>query len=100
MTTENEGYVDSAKYEIVLDSSAVRDLDRLSSQDYKRVDKRISALEDNPRPRGNKKLKNHSSVYRVRVGPWRIIYVVDDDNKKVAISRVKRREKDTYRGTI
>lgn len=82
-------------YEILLDVSAYRDLERLSSQEFSRINKHILSLQPNPRPRGCKKLDK--DIYRLRVGPWRIIYVIDDSNRQVIISRIRRREKDTYR---
>jgi len=35
--------------------------------------------------------------FRIRVGPWRVIYLIDDKAWRVIISRVKRRKEDTYR---
>ena len=78
-----------------MDRRAVRDLDRLSPNEFKRVDERILALGSNPRPRGVVKL--HGNVHRIRVGSWRVIYVRYDASNIVIISPVKRREKDTYR---
>ena len=36
-------------------------------------------------------------MHRIRVGDWRIIYLIDDENRRIMIERVMRREKDTYR---
>lgn len=72
MNTDERKSAKSDKYEVFLDSQAERDLDTLSPTDLRRVDQRILKLQDTPRPRGAKKLgKNY---YRIRVGPWRIIY--------------------------
>lgn len=84
-------------YTIFLDPSATHDLNRLSSIDYKRIDKHILSLRYAPRPRGCVKLGD--DIFRIRVGPWRIIYLVDDSSRRVIISRIRRREKDTYRRT-
>ena len=84
------------EYEVLLDPAAIRDLDKLNPGDSKRVDERIRSLRVDPRPSGTVKLKNN--IYRIRVGPWRIIYIVEDNDRRVLISRVKRREKDTYKG--
>lgn len=78
-----------------MDTHAARDLRRLSDADYIRVDKRICSLGTNPRPLGVTKLRD--KVHRIRVGPWRVIYLIDDANRMVVINAVRRREKDTYR---
>ncbi|MBI3953179.1 MAG: type II toxin-antitoxin system RelE/ParE family toxin [Chloroflexi bacterium] len=94
MSTGKSGVEPSSRYEVYLDPRAQRDLERLNLGDRRRIDEHIVGLESNPRPYGVKKLGG--DTYRVRVGDWRIIYIVDDDAKRVLISRIKRREKDTY----
>lgn len=95
MNTEEENSTKAVKYNIILDSHAERDFDDLPPADARRIEQRILSLEENPRPRGAKKLGEN--YYRIRVGPWRIIYVVIDKDRIVTISRIKRREKNTYR---
>jgi len=46
---------------------------------------RISTLPDEPRPRDAKKLKGHHSVYRIRIGDYRVVYEVHDDQRLIAI---------------
>jgi mRNA interferase RelE/StbE len=82
-------------YQLILDRKAERDLSALPDQDYKRLDPYIVALADNPRPHGTLKLED--DLYRLRVGPWRIVYMIDDAARLVIVSRVVRRQKDTYR---
>lgn len=89
----NSGKTD--KYKVIFEPRAERDLDSLPPPDFRRIDKRILALEDDPRPRGAKKLGEN--YYRIRVGSWRVIYVVIDKDKTVIVSRIKRRDKSTYR---
>ena len=83
------------EYEIRITSHAERDLERLPLADYRRVDSDIARLAQNPRPHGVTKLRD--KVHRIRVGPWRIIYIIDDAKRVVVITDVRRREKDTYR---
>ncbi len=47
-------------------------LDRLSDNDFKRIDECIQALRVTPRGRGCKKLRD--DIYQVRRGRFRIIY--------------------------
>lgn len=83
-------------YDIRLLGRASRDLKKLPDEDHHRIDARILALATDPRPRGAVKLTDDS--YRIRVGPWRVIYLVDDAETAVVILAVRRRGKDTYRG--
>ena len=85
----------SPLYEVRLTPHAERDLDALPIGDYRRIDQRILSLAVNPRPRGTVKLGDLS--YRVRVGNWRIIYIIDDANHIVLIRNVRRRGEGTYR---
>ena len=55
---------------------------------------RINRLAQEPRPTGVKKL--HGGGYRVRQGPYRILYEIDDNNFLVNITAVKHR-KEAYR---
>lgn len=96
MTTPNNAAEEaSSRYEIFYDDPACKVLDKLSETEYKRLDEEIVKLGADPRPHGYTKL--HSQVFRVRVGDWRIIYVVDDAARRVVVSQVKRRAKDTYK---
>ena len=83
------------RYQIRLSPRAERDLNSLPISDYRRVDAHILSLADNPRPRGTIKLEDKS--FRVRVDPWRIIYIVDDVEHTVEITAVRRRGESTYR---
>jgi len=60
------------------------------------VIEKIASLEVNLRPQGIKKLRLEGETYRLRVRDIRIIYRIDDREKKVFIYRVKHR-KEAYR---
>ena len=83
------------EYEVRITPHAERDLDRLSSTDYRRIDRHIGLLAQDPRPRGIAKLRD--KAHRIRIGPWRVIYIIDDAKRIVVITAVRRRDKDTYR---
>jgi mRNA interferase RelE/StbE len=55
----------------------------------------IEGLAQNPRPPDCKKLKDMDDLYRVRVGDYRIIYQVKDEEVLVLVVRVAHR-KDAY----
>ncbi len=59
----------------------------------------IRALAENPRPAGCTPVRMaEKGTYRVRVGNYRVIYVVLDNEGVVIIARVARRSESTYRG--
>jgi len=82
-------------YEVLLLPSAQRELDKLPADAFQTADLDIRALRDNPRPHGVKKLEG--ILHRIRVGPWRIIYAIQDTERRVIILRIARRSERTYR---
>lgn len=83
-------------YTVVFATSALRDLERLPSQTVQRIMNAIRELGNNPRPPGCKKIVGSESIYRIRVGQYRVIYEVDDPKRVVRITRIRHR-KDVYR---
>ncbi len=79
------------KYSLQIKQSAQKELDALDDVVFTRIDRRILALEDNPRPAGCKMLKGYKDQWRVRVGDWRVVYIIDDTAKLVTITRVAHR---------
>ena len=82
-------------YQVILKQTAEKELDALQGNVFERVIRRLLALEENPRPSGIKKLHGQES-YRLRVGDYRILYTIDDKNKKVHILAVGHR-REVYR---
>ena len=84
-------------FEVRLRSKRVQqELDALKGVDYERVTARLRSLATDPRPQGCQKL--YDSVYRARVGDYRLIYLVDEDKRRVDVGAIRRRSEDTYRG--
>ncbi len=86
-----------ANYSVVIKSSAQKELDALDDAVFSRIDRRILALAENPRPAGCKKLKGHKDQWRIRIGDWRVVYFIDDSAGRVSIARVAHR-RDVYDG--
>jgi mRNA interferase RelE/StbE len=80
-----------AKYSLEIKHSAQRELDALDDAVFKRIDRKILGLADNPRPPGCKKLRGYRDQWRIRVGDWRVVYLIDDAAKLVTITRVAHR---------
>jgi mRNA interferase RelE/StbE len=67
-------------------------MDALDNALFTRIDRKILALADQPRPPGCKKLKGYKDQWRIRVGDWRVVYIIDDAAKRVSIARVAHRK--------
>ena len=78
-------------YRIVLARSAIRELSRVPNPTKDRVTLAIEHLADEPRPRGVEKLSGHNSLYRIRVGHYRIIYQIDDSKRVIDTVRIRTR---------
>jgi len=87
-------------YQIRIERRAEKALVRLTRRDRRRIIKAIDDLADDPRPAGCVPVKAAPrGTYRVRVGDYRVIYLVlDDDEGLVTVTRVRRRGGDTYKG--
>jgi mRNA interferase RelE/StbE len=83
-------------YAVELKAPAVRDLAALPRVDQQRIRARIDALAENPRPPGCKKLAGADSLYRIRVGMYRVVYSIEDARLVVLITRIGHR-REVYR---
>jgi mRNA interferase RelE/StbE len=78
-------------------AAARRDLQALPREILRRIEARIQALAEHPRPRGVERVRGTQGGLRVRAGDYRILYTVDDAQQVVTIGRVRHR-RDVYRG--
>ncbi|MGD0930455.1 MAG: type II toxin-antitoxin system RelE/ParE family toxin [Candidatus Korobacteraceae bacterium] len=79
------------KYSLEIKQSAQKELDALADALFARIDPRILALADQPRPAGCKKLRGFKDQWRARSGDWRVVYIIDDAAKLVRITRIAHR---------
>ncbi len=86
-------------YSVVLSGPAKRQLRDLPASMVGRVDEAISKLRLNARPVGVKKLLGPKQRFRVRVGTYRIVYEIDDQNRRVLVVLIVHR-KDAYKKHI
>ena len=84
------------KHTVVITRSPQKALDRLESDMYARITRKLEELEDNPRPMGVEKLSGREDLYRVRVGNWRIVYAIQDQELIVLVVKVAHR-REVYR---
>jgi mRNA interferase RelE/StbE len=83
-------------HRVLLAPRAERDFRKLGPDVQKRLDPAIQALAENPRPPGCKKLDGEASLWRIRVGDYRIVYRVQDDQLLVLVVKVGHR-REIYR---
>jgi mRNA interferase RelE/StbE len=84
------------RYQIEFTSSAAKAFGKLTDDVRQRLADTIDALADDPRPPGVEKLRGSESAYRVRVGDYRILYVIVDRALIVTVIKVGHR-RDVYR---
>jgi mRNA interferase RelE/StbE len=83
------------KYTVEIKPPARKELESLSNTLITRLVPKIDSLALNPRPSGCRKLHGYADLWRIRVGPYRIVYVIDDVRRKVSVTRIAHR-RDVY----
>ena len=82
-----------ADYAVVFARSARKELEALDSGLVNRIFLKIASLAKEPRPDGCPKLKGEKSLWRIRIGDYRVIYAVYDDKRKVDVITIRHRSK-------
>jgi mRNA interferase RelE/StbE len=81
----------SSRYTVWVQPGVIRTLRQLPREIARRVDAVLLELETEPRPPGVKKLAVRGG-WRLRLGDYRILYVIDDKARTVAVYRVGHRK--------
>ena len=82
-------------YAVGVERRAQKQIARLSAEMQDRVEAALRTLAKEPRPPGCRRLTNRGG-WRIRVGDFRIVYEIDDDQHAVTVFRVGHR-RDVYR---
>lgn len=82
-------------YTVILKRPAEKELDRASPSMHERITHKLLELEQNPRPQGVQKLQGHDG-YRIRVGDYRVLYLIDERARKVEVTAIGHR-REVYR---
>ncbi len=83
-------------YKVIVRPVAEKFILRLNESDYRAIVERLRSLAEEPRPSAVRKLAS-TSLWRLRVRDFRIVYSVDDEERVVKILRIARRSEDTYK---
>lgn len=86
----------TSTYEVRLSRRAVRSLASIERREQLRIRAALDLLSNNPRPPNCVAMQGENSVYRVRVGDYRIVYEVLDGVLLILVVRIGHR-RDVYR---
>ena len=78
-----------------LSNSVNRALRRIHPVHQRRIQNAIEALAENPRSNGAVPLL--PALYRIRVGSYRVVYRINDEERWIELGRVESRGETTYR---
>ncbi len=79
-------------FRVKIHRKAFKFLEKLDPKSRERIFSAIDKLSD-PFSLPYEKLKGEKNVYRIRVGDYRVIYLVDKQNKVVFILKIDKRER-------
>jgi mRNA interferase RelE/StbE len=83
-------------YAVTVKASAIKQIDALPKPMAKRVLARVESLGQEPRPPGCVKLKGASSLWRIRIGDYRVVYAIDETTKTIDV-RIVAHRREVYR---
>jgi len=83
-------------FKLTLKTSVEKDLKRLDRSAVPRILSAIEELTVNPFPAASKKLVGAEHTYRLRVGDYRVVYIVNRATREIEVQRVRHR-KEVYR---
>jgi len=78
-------------YQVKFKPSVEKELRKLQKKELRRVIGRVEELGQNPRPPGTGPVHGEQNVYRIRVGDYRIIYELREEEKLVFVLKVSHR---------
>ncbi|MDX1416850.1 MAG: type II toxin-antitoxin system RelE/ParE family toxin [Candidatus Promineifilaceae bacterium] len=78
-------------YRVIMTATAVKERKRIDSVVRKRIDQALQSLQSEPRPQGAKKLSGTRQDWRMRVGNYRILYEIADDQQLITVWRIAHR---------
>ena len=85
-----------APYRVEFSQRAYRQFAKVPREMQRRLAPHIDALAADPRPAHARRLVTDEELYRLRVGTYRIVYAVEDEEVLVLVVRVGHR-RDVYR---
>ena len=84
-------------YKVDIGPKAGRFIRKQDTPIQQQLIRKLRELEQDPRPAGCKRLQGNKNLYRVRMGDYRIIYTIKDNQLVVLVIQIGHR-RDVYRG--
>ncbi|HEY7822356.1 MAG TPA: type II toxin-antitoxin system RelE/ParE family toxin [Acidimicrobiia bacterium] len=81
---------------VLVSARARKQLSRMDRADQQRIRAALDLLASDPRPPRCVALTGVESVYRVRVGDYRVLYSIDDEIRIISVIRIGHR-REVYR---
>ena len=81
------------KYSIYFKKSTKKFLDRLDKIQKKRIKERLLILSDNPFPENVKTVVGMENVLRLRIGDFRLLYILDRKEKEIYVVKIDKRSR-------
>ncbi|MEE9166809.1 MAG: type II toxin-antitoxin system RelE/ParE family toxin [Candidatus Neomarinimicrobiota bacterium] len=85
-----------ASYRIKIERRAFKALATIARRFRTRIRKAIEGLSEEPWPPGVRKLTDEERLYRIRLGDYRVVYQIQDEDLLVLIVKIGHR-KEIYR---
>ncbi len=76
------------RWQVIVDRDPEKILRKVDTELRKRLLARLHDLEIDPKPHGVTKLEGYKDLYRVRVGDWRIIYAIKEEQLIVLVIEI------------
>lgn len=85
-----------APFNIKWKSSAKKELKKIDRTEIPKILSEVEKLSKDPYPSNHKKLLGTEHIYRIKIGNYRVIYFIENDELIIEIIRVRHR-KEVYR---
>jgi mRNA interferase RelE/StbE len=80
--------VSDAAWRVQLTRTAQRDLRRLDPQVRRRVESALRVLAEDPRRAGSLRKLTGAPEWRLRIGDWRALVLLDSQTRTVSVTRI------------
>jgi mRNA interferase RelE/StbE len=81
---------------ILIERKAEKSIKKLPKRIAGKVIEKIQELKSEPRPLGSRKIVGSEGDYRIRIGDYRVVYELDEENEQLIIMAVGHR-RDVYK---
>ncbi len=85
------------KYTLFLSSKAEKQIKKLPKDVRERIREGLLKLAEDPYRKGTIKVKGTDNIRRLRVGRYRVLYIVLEEKMAVLVVKIEKREESTYK---